>query len=365
MKKDYKISIICPSFNHEKYVKYFIKSVLSQTVQDFELIIIDDCSSDNTVNEIKKFEDKRIKLIQHEWNKGFVVAWNDLIKNATGDIICTSASDDILENNYLEEVLKAFKEDENLDLFYPSFTRIDENNNEIKNSVLVLDSKVSKYSVLQKMFISENQFPAPGRAYKKEPIIKILPFSCGLLQYIDWQTHNKMLLLDFNMKCSEKFLLKYRVSANSASARNYNVLKREDCEVFSIMDPFLEIKNLDFFKKVFEGLYNDFGEPTVETIPYFIARIAMKSKIHNKQRWGYETLLKFIANRSNYEKLHELYKFDFKELINSITICDFINDKYERKYKNKYKKYKKLCNFFLMVIIVLFIIVILFVVGGK
>ncbi len=65
-----KISILTPSFNHEKFVGFFIESVLKQTLEDFELIIVDDCSSDNNVNEILKFKDPRIKLIQHPYNQG-------------------------------------------------------------------------------------------------------------------------------------------------------------------------------------------------------------------------------------------------------------------------------------------------------
>ena len=358
MNKPYKISIICPAFNHEKYVKYFVESVLNQTIQDFDLIIIDDCSSDNTVEEIKKFNDPRIRLIQHEWNKGFVVAWNDLIEKATGDIICTSASDDVLEKNYLEEVLKAFNEDEDLDIFYPSFIKIDVNNNLLKNEFRKLNVNKSKYDILKDSFLSGNPLASPGMAYKKSSIEKILPFSCGLLQYIDWQIHNKMLLLDCNFKCSDKFLLRYRVSPQSASAMNKSVLTREACETYSIMDPFLEIKDLDFFKKIFEGLYNEFGEPTIETIPYFVARMAMTSKIIDKQRWGYETLLKFIADRNNYEKLHKMYNVNFKTIINTITECNLMDNKLEKKYK----KYKKLYNIFLTLFIsitVIFIILLI------
>ncbi|ELL0793965.1 glycosyltransferase family 2 protein, partial [Campylobacter jejuni] len=61
-----KISILTPCFNHEKYVSYFLQSVLEQSFSDFELIIVDDCSSDNSTKEIQKFKDPKIKLIKHE-----------------------------------------------------------------------------------------------------------------------------------------------------------------------------------------------------------------------------------------------------------------------------------------------------------
>ena len=353
MKKPHKVTITCPAFNHEKYVKYFIESVLNQTIQDFELLIIDDCSSDNTVNEIRKFNDARIKLIQHEWNKGFVVAWNDLIKHATGDIICFCALDDILMPNYLEEVLRTFENDKTIDIVYVSYESIDENNIITRKCDLKLDSTLTKYETLQKLFMYGNHLPSPGMAYKKSIIKKILPFSCGLLQYIDWQIHIKLLLNGCNIKCIEQPLLKCRISSNSASARSINVLKREACETYSIMDPFLEIKDLEFFKKVFEGLYNEFGEPTIETIPYFIARMAMKSPFPDKQRWGYEALLKFIADRKNYETIYKLFGIDFKKVINSINNCTFLDNR----FIDKYKKYKRLYYIFLSLFILVLIII--------
>ena len=86
-------SIICPCFNHEKYVSDFINSVLEQTYEDFELIIIDDCSEDDSVKIIKSFNDKRIKLIQHEYNKGINAVINtDVFISYHLDILSTNCS---------------------------------------------------------------------------------------------------------------------------------------------------------------------------------------------------------------------------------------------------------------------------------
>ena len=62
------VSVLMASFNDEKYIKKAINSILSQTICDFEFIIIDDCSTDNTVNIIKSFTDSRITLYQNTEN---------------------------------------------------------------------------------------------------------------------------------------------------------------------------------------------------------------------------------------------------------------------------------------------------------
>jgi glycosyltransferase involved in cell wall biosynthesis len=77
------ISIILTSYNHGKYISQAIKTVLEQDFKDFELLILDDQSTDNSVEIIKGFNDSRIKLISNEQNLGMVRNINQDIKLAT------------------------------------------------------------------------------------------------------------------------------------------------------------------------------------------------------------------------------------------------------------------------------------------
>ncbi len=82
-----KVLIIIPTYNKGYIIEKTIKSILNQSYQDFELIIIDDCSSDNTREVIEKFEDKRIKYIKLEKNSGANKARNIGIQNARYELI--------------------------------------------------------------------------------------------------------------------------------------------------------------------------------------------------------------------------------------------------------------------------------------
>ena len=93
-----KISILCPSFNHQRFIADHIKSVLNQSFKDFELIIVDDCSTDDNVAQISQFNDPRIKLIRHEFNKGINATLNTAFENANGEYLMFIAGDDCLEN---------------------------------------------------------------------------------------------------------------------------------------------------------------------------------------------------------------------------------------------------------------------------
>lgn len=100
------ITVIIPVYNREKLIRYSIESVLKQTIDDFELLIVDDASTDHTVQEVLNICDRRVKLIKLQHNSGACAARNIGIKNATGKYIAFHDSDDIWEKNKLEICLE-------------------------------------------------------------------------------------------------------------------------------------------------------------------------------------------------------------------------------------------------------------------
>lgn len=111
MNKNLTVSVIIPTYNRAHLVGRAIQSVLNQTYQDFELIIVDDGSTDNTDDIIKEFQkkDKRIKYIRHEKNKGGSAARNSGIKVSRGEYIAFLDSDDEWFIEKLKRQMKFFK----------------------------------------------------------------------------------------------------------------------------------------------------------------------------------------------------------------------------------------------------------------
>ena len=109
------ISIFMPSYNHEQYLSDAIESVLTQTFEDFELIIVDDCSTDHSRNIIKQYhaKDKRIQCTFHSTNQGIAKTLNNCLKIAQGTFIAFIASDDTWGKNKLSIQLKAIGENNN------------------------------------------------------------------------------------------------------------------------------------------------------------------------------------------------------------------------------------------------------------
>ena len=110
-----KISIIVPVYNGEKYLKRCINSLISQTYKNIEIIIINDGSTDETINICKSYSDRRIKLVNNT-NHGVSYSRNDGIKKSTGDYITFIDADDWIESDCIENNVRILKKYNSLDV---------------------------------------------------------------------------------------------------------------------------------------------------------------------------------------------------------------------------------------------------------
>lgn len=107
-----KISIIITAYNVGRFIERTVKSVLSQTYKNIEVVIVEDCSTDNTKDIIEQLtkEDDRIKIIYHEENKGAGCGRRDGIDTSTGDYFITVDGDDWFDENFIESLVKKSEE---------------------------------------------------------------------------------------------------------------------------------------------------------------------------------------------------------------------------------------------------------------
>ena len=134
IEKPLKVSVIIPNYNYEKFIIERIDSILLQTYPIYELVILDDCSTDNSVEvieeKIKTIKDVKVKFIKNEKNSGLVFSqWQKGLKNITGDYFWIAEADDSCDNTFLEKVIKPFEEDKEVVLSYAESRKIDEENN--------------------------------------------------------------------------------------------------------------------------------------------------------------------------------------------------------------------------------------------
>ena len=119
------VSVIMPSYNTAKYIKESVESVIRQTYTNWELLIVDDCSTDNTDEVISPFlADKRIRYLKNPVNSGAAVSRNRALREAKGRWIAFLDSDDLWYPQKLEKQIE-FMEKHNYSFSYTEYTEID------------------------------------------------------------------------------------------------------------------------------------------------------------------------------------------------------------------------------------------------
>lgn len=125
------VSVIMPSWNTAEYIGASIQSVLNQTYSNWELLIVDDCSSDNTDEVVKSFQDKRIVYFKNEKNSGAALTRNRALREAKGEWIAFLDSDDLWASQKLEHQISFMKENGYV-FSYHEYEKIDEQSNPLQ-----------------------------------------------------------------------------------------------------------------------------------------------------------------------------------------------------------------------------------------
>lgn len=128
------VSIIMPNYNCAKFIAETIKSVLAQTYQNWEILFVDDCSTDNSVEIAESFQDPRIRILKNEKNSGAAVARNYALREAKGKWIAFLDSDDLWLPEKLEKQI-AFMEENKIAFSYTRYEEINEESEPLRRVV--------------------------------------------------------------------------------------------------------------------------------------------------------------------------------------------------------------------------------------
>jgi len=211
------VSVIIPCYNSGLFIEETIESVLKQTYVNLELIIIDDCSTDDSLDVVEKFlvTDNRIRLVRLPRNSGAAISRNEGIKLSKGRFIAFLDSDDIWKENKLEIQLK-FMQENKLEFTCTNYNKIDENGADLHTEIN-FPSK-SNYKDLLK-----NNCGNSTVVYDTSRIGKIyVPNIRKRNDYLMWlQVIKKVDAL----YCLERQLSSHRIRTGSISSNKYDLIK--------------------------------------------------------------------------------------------------------------------------------------------
>lgn len=131
MTENYLVSIGIPFYNCEKYLEFAIKSVINQSYTNWELILLNDGSTDNSLNIVRQFTDKRIRIVSDNENKGLVFRLNELTHLAVGNYYARMDADDIMHYKRIETQLEFMINNPDVDVVGSNYYSIDISNNVI------------------------------------------------------------------------------------------------------------------------------------------------------------------------------------------------------------------------------------------
>lgn len=273
------VSVIMPTYNSAKFIGAAIESVINQTYSNFELIIIDDGSTDNTKEIIESYNDSRIFYFYQD-NMDKAIARNNGIKKASGKFICFLDSDDYYFPNKLTDQLTFLKNRPGIDLVVGNYIRVDETDVLIRKNEL----NPNKFIGL-KPFLFGNPFPIHSSLIRSEYVKKIGGFDEKLKGGEDWDFHFRLALKGCKMEMIDTIVCAYRFQKNAVTKTNELYCKR-----------MVEIVNNFFLNS---SLQSNMKRNEAEAKARVHYRLAARCLVADQIELGFQYLLKALKYDSN------------------------------------------------------------------
>lgn len=226
------ISVCIPMYNAEQYIQETLKSVIAQTYRDIEIIVIDNCSTDDSVRKVKEIADSRIRIIRNTENVGLVNNWNLCFINANGEYINILCADDLLETTCLEKKAAALERYSNAGAVFSASSVIDEDGRIIlRRRPLKGDQLLKGRNFAPKAFERKNCFGEPSNVlFRKKVTDKVGRYKDHIVSVLDWE-YMLRVCEEADIFYIDEYLSKFRISVTSTTGNivnNKKMLLEED-----------------------------------------------------------------------------------------------------------------------------------------
>jgi glycosyltransferase involved in cell wall biosynthesis len=240
------VSICIPVYNAEKTIVNTLQSILNQTYQHLEIIIVDNNSTDHTLDLLKRFTDPRIKKYKNDTNIGAEKNFSRCIELATGEYIAIFHSDDLYRQDIVQKEVKAFRDNPYIGAVFTLANLINERDEvfmEHRIPVELKDNKPHNYfEILTSILINGNFLMTSSAMVRSEIYKELMPFnseeygtSADLDMWLRILKKSPIIILNEKM-------MDYRIS-NMQGGFLYNNLRTEKADFFKVVDSYLSDRN--------------------------------------------------------------------------------------------------------------------------
>lgn len=215
-----KVSICIPVYNAEEFISSTIQSVLDQTYTDFELIVSDNQSTDDTMKKIMQFSDKRIVVFENDTNVGMFENWNLCLKRAKGEYIHLLCADDYLEPTAIEKMIGRMEKNSNAVFVFNDSNVVNEVGKIImKRTFASKDGKYDGREIAKKAFKDHNIFGEPSNVmFRRDIAKKVGGFSEKIFYSSDWDYWTR-LAMHGDVEYIAERLTNFRVSQGTGTSK--------------------------------------------------------------------------------------------------------------------------------------------------
>lgn len=313
------VSVFISYYNDQLFLKESIQSILNQSFTDFELILLNHASVDESEKIAHSFEDKRIVHITMEKNigAGGSELFLTILHTANGKYLKTFCADDVMEEDCLAELVLALEANENLDFAFSNMSIINECGEAIKNGPdFSQASGKSENSLLKYIFNAISPIPYPTALIKREKIKEEYVERIGV-QLFDLRLWCNLLLADCKCKFIDKKLVKYRMHNGQLSGNHLgrNIQNRLAFEEFHLLDLFLENMNFVLAKMVFGADLPD----DERFLKFNLCKIALNSQNFSVRTSALHHLFTMLQNDNLRLEIDQKYGIDIATMRNLMT----------------------------------------------
>jgi GT2 family glycosyltransferase len=315
-----KVTIILTSYNHGKYLRESIESVLRQTFADFKLIIWDDASTDESWKIIQSYTDSRIEAFRNETNKRGVINTVLFSYKNLSDYIAIHHSDDLWEPQKLEKQVAFLESNPHVGAVFTWAYIIDENGNPLEDEThfyyKVFEQKNrSRYEWLNYFFYTGNALCHPSVVIRKSCYENCGSYRYGFSQLTDFDMWVR-LCLKYDIYVWPEKLVRFRVRENdlNVSGNRPSTRIRSQFEYLQILHNYLALDNPNDFINVFPDSAKFFKQEKYD-IGFAMAMSALESKYNFSKLFGLRQLWEILNDENRAKKVKEIYGFSTKNFI--------------------------------------------------
>jgi glycosyltransferase involved in cell wall biosynthesis len=317
-----KVSVILTSYNHAQYLREAIDSVLNQTFADFELIIWDDASSDNSWHLIKNYSDRRIKAFRNKEQKRGIWGINQAItKVAQGDYIAIHHSDDIWEASKLEKQIQFLDHHPKFGAVFTNALAIGEDGDPLVDSAhfyanIFSQPNRTRYQWLNHFFYRGNALCHPSVLIRKQCYDECGLYRYGFAQIGDLDMWIR-LCLRYEIEVLPEKLVRFRVRDNEAntSGNRIDVRARGEYEFLLTFENYRRVTSVRELSRIFPGIPGKI-KSGCGNVRYLLAKMALTGEgFRALKLFGLNLLFELLNDEACRKELEADCKFKAVDFI--------------------------------------------------